>query len=97
MNVIINRKQPTYDCGITVDGTPLMLTAVSKNDFDALTNLGKNSKLTDVYEFVGKILNKNTEHIVIPQEDVDALDYITVAELLKGYTSFLRGFSSDPN
>lgn len=97
MNVIIKRIQPTYDCGIEVDGTPLMLKSISKNDFEYLSSLEKNAKITDIYKFVEKILNKNTAGIVIPAEEVDKLDYTTVAELLRGYTAFLKGFSHDPN
>ena len=97
MNVIISRNQPTYDSGLEVEGQKLVLTSISKNDFDALADLGKDNKLDGAYAFVFKILNKNTAGIVLTQEEVNQIDYITVANLLKGYTAFLKGFGADPN
>ena len=97
MNIIIKRNQPTYDTGLEVDGTPIKVRSISKNDYEFMLTLTKGAKIADVYQFIGIILNKNDAGIVFPQEEVDKLDYQTVADLLRGYTSFLKGFASDPN
>lgn len=97
MNVIITFEQPTYDTGIKVDGVLLECGSITKNEYDKLKKLRKGADLNDIYNFVGIILNKNTAGIPIPQEEVDKLDFLTIKSILAGYTSFLGGYSSDPN
>lgn len=100
----VTRKKPTYDCGISKNGEPLVLLPASKNTFDEISEFGETvkngdsaSKLKETYKLALIILNTNTAGIEITENEVNEIDPMTIISIIREYTEFLQGLRNDPN
>ena len=102
--ITVTRKKPTYESGISKDGEPLLLLPASKNAFEEITALSEEYKeknaseqVDEAYRLLAIILNTNTAGLTVTEAEVNEIDPMTVAEIIKEYMNFMRGIKSDPN
>ncbi|MGN1410289.1 MAG: hypothetical protein ACI4XJ_08940 [Eubacteriales bacterium] len=103
--ITITRKKPIYESGIAKDGTPLNLIPASKKTFTEITETAANfakdgssaEKINDMYKLLAVIMNNNTAGIDVTAEELEEIDPVTAATIIKEYTAFMRGLQKDPN
>lgn len=103
--ITITRKKPTYESGIEKDGTPLTLIPASKNTFTDIMetaasfsgNGSNQEKISGMYRLLAVIMNNNTAGIAVTAEELEEIDPVTAATIIKEYTAFMKGLHKDPN
>ena len=103
--ITITRKKPTYESAIEKDGTPLNLIPASKNTFTEITETAANfqkggsgiEKINEMYKLLAVIMNNNTAGITLTAEELEEIDPMTAASIIKEYTAFMRGLHENPN
>lgn len=102
--ITVTRKKLTYESGISKDGKPLLLLPASKNVFDEMVALSEeyknktaNAQVKEAYRLLAIILNTNTAGLTVAENEVNEIDPMTVAEIIKEYMNFMRGIKNDPN
>lgn len=101
----IVRNKPTYKSGLEQDGTPLNLLPASKNTFTEITDISASfsksddniAKIKVLYKLLTIVLNNNDAGVTVTDQEVEAIDPLTAATIIKEYTAFMRGLQNDPN